>query len=346
MESVAVSEVNEVVAPISTAPPAASPRGMAIQDDLLADFGIPATGAVPKQQARTLQQLTLKRQRLLSLARDAVGYAKEPSVHDVLNAAWKFWHRYALYNGILIVCQRPSATHVETPSTWMNKFGMVPKPNEQPLLILQQGGPLNFVFDASQMEAGSAPGTHAYAPWEPFARPTFSHAPQVLATMIESIKAHGVRVQDHALGQARGGHIIATSPGISQEAANRGRPTIREQIPVCFDVSLNSALDETAQLGVLTHELGHLYCGHVGQDPALGWTGEGLWVARLDLSQAQKEAEAESVSQLVMRLIAPGSAPYREVDIADLPDDSSAIAVALASELVLATIESSAVKSH
>lgn len=244
------------------------------------------------------------------------------------------------------MCQRPSATHVETPSTWLTRFGMVPKPNEQPLLILQQGGPLNFVFDASQMEPGPFPETHAYEPWTPFSRPAFSHAPQVLATMVESIKAHGVRVQEHALGQSRGGHIVPSSSGSSQEAANRSRPSLREHVPICFDDSLNTSLDETAQLGVLTHELGHLYCGHVGEDPALRWTGEGLWPARLDPSPDQKEAEANAVSRRAMSLIAPDPPQHYVEEIVELPDDDSSVTVALACELVLATIESAAIRSH
>ncbi|PWD51185.1 hypothetical protein C8046_11525 [Serinibacter arcticus] len=326
-----------------------APHGRPIQEDLLAGFALPAGGIGPgPREHLTREKLERKRRRLLELTLDAVEFGKEPSVSSALRAAWQFWPRFSTYNGLLLLCQRPSATHVETPSTWQHRYGMVALPNEQPLLVLNPGGPLHFVLDASQVEPGPDPGSHAYEPHQPFARRTFDAAPQVLATMIESIKVHGVRVVDHRLGQSRGGHLTTSRTGATQDVVTSRRPLVVAPVPVRFELALNADLSPTEKLAVLAHELGHLYCGHLGPDPALLQTGEGLWLERLDLDAEQKEAEAEFVSDAVMRFVAPGATRLRPretpelLDTPELPDHGSAVVAALAVELVLDTIQAAA----
>ncbi|GMA33179.1 ImmA/IrrE family metallo-endopeptidase [Litorihabitans aurantiacus] len=336
-----------------TAPPAAPARdgraawGAAIQDDLLASLGVPAASAGgPSRERHDRTRLESKRQRLLQLAVQAREFAKEPSVPDVMRSAWQFWPRFAIYNGLLIVSQRPSATHVESPETWRTRYGMVPLPHEQPLLLLHQGGPLGFVFDASQVEPGPEPGTHRYEAEQPFARPAFADAPQVVATLVEAVKARGVRVVQHGLGVVRGGHVMATSSGAVQEVTTGRRPPVVEQVPVSFDVSLNSRLPPTEQLATLVHELGHLYCGHLGPDPALERTGQGLWLEREGLEHAQREAEADFVAETVMGFIDPEAAlPIRSDDGAPPLGRESAVAAALAVELVLDGVTDALVRS-
>lgn len=71
-----------------------------------------------------------------------------------------------------------------------------------------------------------------------------------------------------------------------------------------FVVTLNRKHSETRRFGTLAHELGHVFCGH------LGVTGEKLWELRGELSHDTREFEAEAVAYLVCeRLnIDPGSA--------------------------------------
>lgn len=52
-------------------------------------------------------------------------------------------------------------------------------------------------------------------------------------------------------------------------------------------------------LATLAHELGHLYCGHVGADKGDRWPSRRL------LAKEAREFEAESVCLLVFRRIAP-----------------------------------------
>ena len=65
------------------------------------------------------------------------------------------------------------------------------------------------------------------------------------------------------------------------------------QIPLLFEILLNSRLSTEARFGTLVHELAHLYCGHLGTSDSRSWPD------RQDLSHAVREFEAESVSYLV-----------------------------------------------
>ena len=65
------------------------------------------------------------------------------------------------------------------------------------------------------------------------------------------------------------------------------------QVPLWFELLLNSVLSAEARYGTLIHELAPLYCGHLGT-PNARW-----WPDRQNLSHAVREFEAESVSYLV-----------------------------------------------
>jgi hypothetical protein len=65
------------------------------------------------------------------------------------------------------------------------------------------------------------------------------------------------------------------------------------QIPLWFELLLNSSHSAETRYGTLVHELAHLYCGHLGT-PNGRW-----WPDRQNLSPVVREFEAESVSYLV-----------------------------------------------
>jgi len=58
-------------------------------------------------------------------------------------------------------------------------------------------------------------------------------------------------------------------------------------------IALHQGLDEASKVGVLCHELAHIYLGHLGAD-ADRW-----WPARTGISRRCMEIEAESVAYLV-----------------------------------------------
>ena len=104
----------------------------------------------------------------------------------------------------------------------------------------------------------------------------------------------GVRVSERADGSQRAGSIQWAAGGQHLEFTIAKKPLPKSaQVPLWFEVLLNSVLSAEARYGTLVHELAHLYCGHSGTPNARWWPD---WQ---DRSHAVREFEAESVSCLV-----------------------------------------------
>ncbi len=67
------------------------------------------------------------------------------------------------------------------------------------------------------------------------------------------------------------------------------------QVPLRYELFLNAKHSSEAKYATLTHELAHLYCGHLGT-PSQSW-----WPDRRGLSELVEEFEAESVCYLLCR---------------------------------------------
>jgi hypothetical protein len=115
-----------------------------------------------------------------------------------------------------------------------------------------------------------------------------------LALTIENAKRDGVRVTERADGSQRAGSIQWAAAGQHLEFTIAKKPLPKStQVPLWFELLLNSIFSAEARYGTLVHELAHLYCGHLGT-PNGRW-----WPDRHDLSHDVCEFEAESVSYLV-----------------------------------------------
>jgi hypothetical protein len=125
-----------------------------------------------------------------------------------------------------------------------------------------------------------------------------------LALTIDNAKRDGVRVSERADGSQRAGSIQWATAGQLLEftIAKKPLPKSTTQVPLWFELLLNSVLSAEARYGTLVHELAHLYCGHLGT-PNARW-----WPDRQNLSHAVREFEAESVSYLVCTRLGIGTA--------------------------------------
>jgi hypothetical protein len=199
---------------------------------------------------------------------------------------------YSPFNAMLIHTQMPGANFVCTGLRWQRNYHREIKIGARPIVILQPMGPILFVFDVSD----TAPLPNArpipIRVEDPFKMRSGKIGDQ-LALTIENAKRDGVRVSERADGSQRAGSIQWAAAGQYLEVTIAKKPPSSTQVPLWFELLLNSILSAEARYGTLVHELGHLYCGHLGT-PDGRW-----WPDRQNLLLAVREFEAESVSYLV-----------------------------------------------
>jgi hypothetical protein len=200
---------------------------------------------------------------------------------------------YSPFNAMLIHTQMPGAYFVCTARRWQRHFHRGIRVDAQPIVILQPMGPILFVFDASDTEPMPNASPLPLRVKDPFQVRSGKIGGQ-LALTAENAKRDGVRVTERTDGSQRAGSIQSTAAGQHLEFTTARKPTSKwVQIPLWFELVLNSRLSAEARYATLVHELAHLYCGHLGT-PNDRW-----WPDRQNLSRTVREFEAESVSYLV-----------------------------------------------
>lgn len=208
---------------------------------------------------------------------------------DLLRFVSRF-HFYSPYNAMLIHTQRPGAKFAATPKRWWERYGYRVKAAANPITILRPMGPVMWVYDASDVEPGPNPKPLPKYVTDPFAVRAGSVG-QELDCTIENARRDGVLVSDHVAGSQRGGSIEEAVPGHYITVSTDNRQMI--DVPRRYELLISTNLSREAKYATLTHELGHLYCGHLGS-PNEKW-----WPDRRTLSHASREFEAESVSHIV-----------------------------------------------
>src|ERR1700704_696034 len=86
---------------------------------------------------------------------------------------------------------------------------------------------------------------------------------------------------------------IQAAPSGAELDFVQGTTPKTHRIPLRYQLLLNSNLSDESRYATLVHELGHLYCGHLG-----AWD-QRSWPDRRGVPVAVREFEAESVSYLV-----------------------------------------------
>jgi hypothetical protein len=204
--------------------------------------------------------------------------------------------RYSMFNAVLVHTQMPGARYVLTPRRWAQEFSRRPKKNAQPLVMLQPMGPVMFGIDVSQTEGRPLPEGFE----NPFAVEGALRREEFDRT-VSNTRRDGVEVHRRALGSTMGGYVRnAADPdhriGLGFVWADRRTILVAgRNVKLVAEITLNANLPDETNYATLTHELGHLYCGHVGT-PDLRW-----WPDRGSLDRNSKEFEAESVSFLVCK---------------------------------------------
>jgi hypothetical protein len=212
-------------------------------------------------------------------------YSKSEEYEKLFEFIKKFRH-IAPYNAMLIHIQKPGSRYVATAAEWRRKFNRTIKAGARPLVILYPFGPVAFVFELSDTEGKRPFPEKMLNPLGVKGKVENWH----FSRLKDNIKADGINYREVEYGTARGGSIQISQSGLEQSIMRNGKE-IRMQI--LYDIVTNSNNSLETKFSTIVHELGHLYCGHLGTFYPKWWSD------RRSLSKNQREFEAESVCWLV-----------------------------------------------
>jgi len=222
-------------------------------------------------------------------------YKSGKDYHELMKFIARF-RAYSPYNAMLIHTQKPGSRYAAPAGRWLDKWPRTIKFGARPLVILQPMGPVMFVFDVSDTEP-----LHGAPPLpKDIDRPFDVRSGQIgreFESLVENAKRDGIRVHEVDHGSQSAGLVQLTSKTReSQRVFDRQLPdgTLTYiQVPVRYELAINGSMTLEAKYVTLAHELGHLYCGHLGT-PNPKW-----WPDRRGLKHSVEEFEAESAAYLV-----------------------------------------------
>ena len=200
---------------------------------------------------------------------------------------------YSPFNAMLVHVQMQGASFVAPAYRWYDEFGRRIRAGARPLVILQPMGPVMFVFDVSDTEPEDDAPPLPREVVHPF-EVRHGSVGDTLPRTVQNAMRDGVRVAEHDAGSQSAGQIRVTSPGRSLRVLAKQRPEkTYVDVPLRYELLLNGNHEAEEKYATLAHELGHLYCGHLGT-PDQKW-----WPDRRGLPHELREFEAESVCYLV-----------------------------------------------
>jgi hypothetical protein len=195
------------------------------------------------------------------------------------------------FNVQMIYAQRPGAGRVATRREWASR-GRTVRAGAIPIIVLRPMGPIGYLFEELDTDppVERDPASHAFAASGTFApdrlnaliaalaKPTARHL-----TVTVTMKPAGANLA----GWIAGGPLAPEAvPSVKKVT---GRPA--------WHVSINERLTAAEQFVTLLHELGHLFCGHLGPFTDNNLTMDEFgWPDRRHLSHAAQEIEAELVA--------------------------------------------------
>lgn len=246
------------------------------QPDLFAD----SPGG--KQSAARLRQISEGMEAIDSLFHDAV-QARGTRVFDEFLDFVRRFNRFSAFNAMLIENQRPGATAVGFRDQWLT-IGRLIKPGAIPIAILWPFAPVRWVYELNDTYGNDVP-SHTTDPFVVLGAPPGAS----WSDTVQAADRRGIRVELTNRWGARRAGIAAMLHETPDSATKRAGSRRHDWL-----IQVNEQLDVGARFATLAHELGHIYCGHLGAHR------EGFWPDRsCTLTQPQREMEAEAVAYLV-----------------------------------------------
>lgn len=187
---------------------------------------------------------------------------------------------FAPFNAMLLQIQKPGLSYAAPAQDWWERFRRWAKEGARPLLILWTYGPVALVYDVMDTEGASLPEDVQ----------SFVAVGSISEKRLQSFESLLRRKKISLLWVDKGDQ----SAGLIRVVRRPTDPTDKKQATE-YRIHINRNHENAVQFNTLTHELGHMYLGHLGPDRKLKIRGRG------PLSYKQQEIEAESVAFIVCK---------------------------------------------
>jgi len=182
---------------------------------------------------------------------------------------------FAPFNAMLLQVQKPGLSYAASAQDWRMRFGRWPKERARPLLILWPFGPVALVYDVMDTEGQDLPEDVSSF----FA--TGSIDKEKIASFIPMVEKKNIEWKYVDAGDNKAGAIRVIKQATTKEETTQYRMIV------------NRNHSPAVQFATITHELGHMFLGHLGADKKLKIP------KRPKTGHTQKELEAESVAYIV-----------------------------------------------
>lgn len=187
---------------------------------------------------------------------------------------------------MLIHIQKPGSQYVASASEWQRIFNRGIIPGARPLIILRPFGPVSFVFELSDTYGNDPFPEELLNPFKVKGKISES----VYKRTISSMKNDGILYHEADMGTCSAGFIqIAHMTGEIKFTKKDKEIWVK----ILYDMVVNRTHPIETKFATIIHELGHLYCGHLGT-PEPKW-----WEDRRRLGRREREFEAESICWLI-----------------------------------------------
>lgn len=214
------------------------------------------------------------RSMLDQLLEDSRLYHKGADYQNLLDFVVRL-RNFAPFNALLLQIQKPGLYHAASARDWRETFGRTIKDSARPLLILWPFGPVALVYDLIDTDGDDLPnGIAAFAATgaiDNVAMERFAHL-----TVKKNIAWNKVDAGDRKAGSIE----LIARPAKAGDASS-------------YRMNINKNHASNVQFATLTHELAHLFLGHLGRDSYLSIPD------RPRQTLQQRELEAESTAYIV-----------------------------------------------
>ena len=228
-------------------------------------------------------------------------YRQSEDLKELFDFIIKF-RNIAPFNAFLLHIQKPGSVFVASVSEWKERFNRTIKPGARPLVILWPFAPVHFVFELGDTD-GDDPFPECLL--KPF-KTDGKISSRVFQCLLSNLPRDGVSYDESDHGTVRAGSI-------QESEGNKSQNTKGKEVKVLYNLVVNQNHSDEEKFATIAHELGHLYCGHLGS-PNEKW-----WPARMIKDEKVREFEAESVAWLICGRVGiePHSAKYLNVHLCE-----------------------------